>query len=245
MLENQQVTPYDNPEESKKGQVTKMFDKIAPYYDQLNRVLSLGIDVLWRKRAIKMLKVENPKTILDIATGTGDLALEAARVIRPDHITGTDISEKMLEIGRKKIEKRGLSGMISMEIGDSEHLKYADHSYDAVMVAFGVRNFENLEKGLSEMFRVLKPNGTVIILEFSKPRVFPLNILFNLYFKYILPVIGKLRSKDEKAYKYLYESVQAFPDYERFTSILEKLGYRHINYKALSGGICCIYQAKK
>ena len=245
MSEKAQVTPYSATEVSKKGQVTHMFDKIAPYYDNLNRVLSLGIDVLWRKKAIKMLSKEAPKTILDIATGTADLAIEAARVIRPERIVGLDISANMLKIGDEKIIKKGLDKIIQLELGDSENLKYQTGSFDAVMAAFGVRNFENLEKGLGEMFRVLKPGGTLMVLEFSKPRLFPLKQLFNVYFKYVLPVIGKIRSKDEKAYQYLYESVQAFPDYEDFTSILEKLGYTRTSYKVLSAGICCIYFAKK
>jgi demethylmenaquinone methyltransferase/2-methoxy-6-polyprenyl-1,4-benzoquinol methylase len=245
MSEKTQVTPYADKDVSKKGQVTSMFDKIAPYYDNLNRVLSLGIDVLWRKKAIKLLQKESPKSILDIATGTADLAIEAAKVIRPDRIVGMDISANMLKIGDEKIIKKGLDKIISLEIGDSENLKYDTGSFDAVMAAFGVRNFENLEKGLAEMHRVLRPGGTIMVLEFSKPRHFPLKQLFNTYFKYILPVIGKVRSKDEKAYKYLYESVQVFPDYEDFTSILSKLGFTQTSYKVLSAGICTIYLAKK
>jgi demethylmenaquinone methyltransferase / 2-methoxy-6-polyprenyl-1,4-benzoquinol methylase len=244
MSEYKTITPYEDST-SKKGQVTRMFDKIAPYYDHLNRVLSLGIDIIWRKKAIKMLAAEKPKTILDIATGTADLAIEAARVIRPEHITGLDISANMLKIGNEKLIKLGLDKMIHLEQGDSENLHYASDSFDAVMAAFGVRNFENLEKGLAEMYRVLKPGGTLLVLEFSKPKHFPLKQMFNIYFKNILPVIGKIRSKDDKAYKYLYESVQVFPDYHRFTDILIKLGYSKANFKVLSAGICCIYFAKK
>ncbi|MEY3420084.1 MAG: hypothetical protein RIR48_364 [Bacteroidota bacterium] len=244
MLEYKTITPYEDST-SKKGQVTRMFDKIAPYYDHLNRVLSLGIDIIWRKKAIKMLAAEKPKTILDIATGTADLAIEAARVIRPEHITGLDISANMLKIGNEKLIKLGLDKMIHLEQGDSENLHYASDSFDAVMAAFGVRNFENLEKGLAEMYRVLKPGGTLLVLEFSKPKHFPLKQMFNIYFKNILPVIGKIRSKDDKAYKYLYESVQVFPDYHHFTDILIKLGYSKANFKVLSAGICCIYFAKK
>ena len=244
MSEYKTITPYEDST-SKKGQVTRMFDKIAPYYDHLNRVLSLGIDIIWRKKAIKMLAAENPKTILDIATGTADLAIEAARVIRPEHITGLDISANMLKIGNEKLIKLGLDKMIHLEQGDSENLHYASDSFDAVMAAFGVRNFENLEKGLAEMYRVLKPSGTLLVLEFSKPKHFPLKQMFNIYFKNVLPVIGKIRSKDDKAYKYLYESVQVFPDYHHFTDILIKLGYSKANFKVLSAGICCIYFAKK
>ncbi len=244
MSEYKTITPYEDST-SKKGQVTRMFDKIAPYYDHLNRVLSLGIDIIWRKKAIKMLAAEKPKTILDIATGTADLAIEAAQVIRPEHITGLDISANMLKIGNEKLIKLGLDKMIHLEQGDSENLHYASDSFDAVMAAFGVRNFENLEKGLAEMYRVLKPGGTLLVLEFSKPKHFPLKQMFNIYFKNILPVIGKIRSKDDKAYKYLYESVQVFPDYHHFTDILIKLGYSKANFKVLSAGICCIYFAKK
>jgi len=245
MSEKAQVTPYADDSVSKKGQVTRMFDKIAPYYDNLNRILSLGIDVIWRRRAISLLKKTVPKTILDIATGTADLAIEAARVLQPDTIIGMDISPNMLKIGDEKILKKGLSDIIKLELGDSENLKYDSDSFDVVMAAFGVRNFENLEKGLAEMYRVLKSGGTIMVLEFSKPRHFPLKQGFNIYFKYILPVIGKVRSKDEKAYKYLYESVQVFPDYDDFTTILKKLGFTQANYKVLSAGICCIYLAKK
>jgi len=245
MSEKAQVTPYADDSVSKKGQVTRMFDKIAPYYDNLNRILSLGIDVIWRRRAISLLKKTAPKTILDIATGTADLAIEAARVLQPDTIIGMDISPNMLKIGDEKILKKGLSDIIKLELGDSENLKYDSDSFDVVMAAFGVRNFENLEKGLAEMYRVLKSGGTIMVLEFSKPRHFPLKQGFNIYFKYILPVIGKVRSKDEKAYKYLYESVQVFPDYDDFTTILKKLGFTQANYKVLSAGICCIYLAKK
>jgi len=182
MSEKTQVTPYADKDVSKKGQVTSMFDKIAPYYDNLNRVLSLGIDVLWRKKAIKLLQKESPKSILDIATGTADLAIEAAKVIRPERIVGMDISANMLKIGDEKIIKKGLDKIISLEIGDSENLKYDTGSFDAVMAAFGVRNFENLEKGLAEMHRVLRPGGTIMVLEFSKPDKFSVNFKFSKSF---------------------------------------------------------------
>lgn len=242
---NSEVTPYGDNDLSKKGQVTQMFDKIAPYYDNLNRVLSLGIDIIWRKKAIKLLAKDEPKLILDIATGTADLAIMAAKTIKPEKIIGLDISANMLNFGREKIKKVKLDHIIQLEQGDSENLPYEEASFDAVMAAFGVRNFENLEKGLSEMVRVLKPGGTFVVLEFSKPRIFPLKQGFNLYFKYILPVIGKLRSKDNRAYKYLYESVQVFPDYGRFTSIMKRVGCKSAEYKVLSAGICCIYLGKK
>lgn len=240
-----QVTPYEDRDSSKKGQVTKMFDKIAPYYDYLNRVLSVGIDVIWRKKAINTLKPYRPQSILDIATGTADLAIEAAKTLQPEVIIGMDISVEMLKIGNSKVSKKGLDHIITLETGDSEHLKYQDNSFDAITAAFGVRNFENLEAGLREMYRVMKKDGRLVILEFSKPKVFPLKQLFNLYFKNILPVIGKIKSKDPKAYKYLYESVQVFPDYEKLTGILEKIGFKNTSYKPLSFGICTIYQGSK
>jgi len=238
------VTPYQD-ENSKKKQVTNMFDGIAPYYDLLNRVLSLGIDTIWRTKAIKLLKKENPQSILDIATGTADLAIEAAQVIKPKYIIGMDIAKEMLRVGDKKIEKKNLDHIITLEHGDSEALRYETEQFDAVMAAFGVRNFENLEKGLSEMQRVLRPGGQCMILEFSRPKAFPLKQGFNAYFKYILPVIGKVKSKDPKAYKYLYESVQAFPDYDQFAGILKKVGFSEVTWKALTFGICTIYLAKK
>jgi len=245
MAEYKKVTPYDSTQESKKNQVTSMFNKIAPFYDFLNRLLTLRIDVLWRKKAIKLLKKNNPKNILDIATGTADMSIMAAKILTPESIIGMDISSEMLRVGQTKIDKKSLSKLITLEIGDSENLKYSDGQFDTIMAAFGVRNFENLEAGLKEMNRVLSPGGTCMILEFSKPKVFPLKQLFNIYFKYILPVIGKITSKDPKAYEYLYESVQVFPDYDNFTSILKKTGFKEASYKPLSFGICTIYLAKK
>jgi len=241
---NNTVKPYQE-EGSKKKQVSQMFDKIAPFYDLLNRVLSLGIDVSWRKKMIKMMKQKNPKTILDVATGTADVAIETAKQISPDQIKGIDISSKMIEIGRKKIEKNKLSQVIQLDIGDSENLDFEDQSFDAITVAFGVRNFENLEKGLKEMQRVLKKGGEMYILEFSHPTVFPFKQIFNAYFKYILPTIGKLTSKDPKAYKYLYESVQAFPNGPQFDKILKELGFNNTKFIPLTLGICTIYVGEK
>jgi demethylmenaquinone methyltransferase/2-methoxy-6-polyprenyl-1,4-benzoquinol methylase len=240
-----QVTPEKESAATKKKQVTGMFDRIAPYYDFLNHFLSLGIDNLWRRKAIKKLAELAPKKVLDVATGTGDLAVEAYRQLKPEKIIAFDISTKMLEFADKKIIKKGLQDIISTRHGDSENLPFKDNSFDAITVAFGVRNFENLEKGLEEMYRVLNTGGKVIILEFTKPRLFPFKQLFNLYFKYILPTIGKLTSKDPRAYKYLYESVQAFPDYDRFIEILEKTGFKNNSWQSLSLGICSIYQGSK
>lgn len=240
-----QVTPYENEAESKKGQVTKMFDKIAPNYDLLNRVLTVGIDTVWRTKAIKTLIPHQPKLILDVATGTADLAIEAVKLLDPKHVTGMDISSEMIRLANKKVVKKGLEEKITLETGDSESLKYEDDAFDAITAAFGVRNFGNLEVGLQEMYRVLKKGGRLVILEFSKPKVFPLKQLFNIYFKNILPVIGRIKSKDPKAYKYLYESVQVFPDYENFTKILEEIGFTSTEIKPLSFGICTIYLASK
>ena len=240
----QMVKPY-NESESKKSQVSKMFNSIAPYYDFLNALLSLGIDTIWRRKAIRQIKNRQPEAILDVATGTADLALEAAKQLQPKRIVGLDISNEMLEVGRGKIKKKGLENFISLQEGDSENLPFADNTFDAITVAFGVRNFENLEKGLEEMLRVLKPNGQLVVLEFSKPTVFPFKQLFNFYFKHVLPRIGKLTSKDPKAYTYLYESVQAFPDGSNFLNILKKIGYKSNQCKSLTLGICSIYSGFK
>jgi len=238
------VTPYEESSD-KKVQVTKMFDKIAPYYDYLNRLLTAGIDTIWRSKAIKVMSTGNPKQILDIATGTADLAIEAAKKLNPDHVTGMDISKEMLAIGNKKVLNKKLNDIITLELGDSEFLKYEDNSYDLVSSAFGVRNFQDLKKGLSEMYRVLSPGGQIVVLEFSRPKKFPIKQAFNLYFKNILPFIGKIKSKDDKAYKYLYESVQVFPDYNRFTDILDQIGFKESKWSSLSFGICTIYSAIK
>lgn len=239
-----EVKPYAK-QGNKKGQVSTMFNRIAPYYDFLNRFLSLGVDTIWRKKAIDELRNEQPKFILDVATGTADVALETVKRLQPEKIIGIDISTEMLEIGRKKIKKRGLDTVIELLEGDSENLPFADNTFDAITVAFGVRNFENLEKGLTEMRRVLKEDGKLVVLEFSKPSIFPIKQMFNLYFKYILPTIGRLTSKDPRAYSYLYESVQAFPDGKDFVNILAKTGYKSNQCKPLTLGICSIYSGQK
>lgn len=222
-----------------------MFDNIAHRYDFLNRFLSLGIDVYWRKRALKQLQDAPVKQLLDVATGTADVAIAAAKMLQPDKITGIDISKEMLAFGQKKLDKLELQEQIHLEIGDAENLPYADNTFDAITVAFGVRNFENLEQGLSEMLRVLKSGGKIVVLEFSKPSFFPFKQLFNLYFKYILPWIGQFTSQDPKAYRYLYESVQAFPEGPEFVSILSKTGYKTSRCIPLTLGICSIYTGKK
>ncbi|HCW05957.1 MAG TPA: bifunctional demethylmenaquinone methyltransferase/2-methoxy-6-polyprenyl-1,4-benzoquinol methylase UbiE [Cytophagales bacterium] len=238
------VLPYKNDAASKKIQVARMFDSISGKYDFLNHFLSLGIDVRWRKKAIQSLLNDKPKTILDVATGTGDFALEAMR-LSPEKIIGVDISEGMLEVGRKKIQSKGLENSIELRSGDSENLPFEENKFDAAIVAFGVRNFENLEKGLLEIFRVVRPGGKLVVLEFSKPRMFPMKQLYWFYFKFILPVIGKSISKDSSAYTYLPESVQAFPDGEDFVSLLSKLGYKNATCKPLTFGISSLYTATK
>lgn len=238
------VLPYKDKQTGKKQQVADMFDNISHKYDFLNHFLSLGIDIRWRKKAVKLLKEIQPKQILDIATGTGDFAIEALK-LNPDHVTGVDISEGMLNVGREKLKKRKLDDRITLTSGDSENLPFEDNKFDAIIVAFGVRNFENLEKGLSEMFRVLRPGGKVVVLEFSKPKRFPFKQLYNFYFKNILPTLGKTISKDNAAYTYLPESVKSFPDGKDFTSILDKLGFKDTVCKPLTLGISSIYTGIK
>ncbi len=241
---SQVVKPYQ-AEGSKKTQVGKMFDNIAPYYDFLNRLLSLRMDVLWRRKAIGMIENKRAKTILDIATGTADLTIEINRQLKPTQIIGMDLSNEMLAVGRKKIAKKGLSDLIRLDQGDSENLQYEADTFDVATAAFGVRNFEDLRAGLKEINRVLKKNGQIVVLEFSRPTIFPFKQLFNLYFKYILPLIGKVTSKDPKAYQYLYESVQAFPDGEDFLEVLKESGFNSNKCKKLSLGICSIYTGFK
>ncbi len=236
-----QVKPYKQ-EGSKKEQVKEMFDNISHRYDFLNRFLSFGIDKRWRKKAVKILKAHNPKNILDIATGTGDFAL-AMLALKPEQVIGVDISEGMLEKGREKLKKKKIEN-IRLETGDSEDLQFEDNTFDAVIVAFGVRNFENLEKGLSEMKRVLKPNGIALILEFSQPKGF-FGWIFNFYSKYILPTWGRLFSGDNAAYTYLPESVKAFPEGEDFKNILSKVGYQSTKDYRLTFGVCSIYEGIK
>ncbi|HCX24557.1 MAG: bifunctional demethylmenaquinone methyltransferase/2-methoxy-6-polyprenyl-1,4-benzoquinol methylase UbiE [Flammeovirgaceae bacterium] len=234
------VVPYKDKQGSKKEQVASMFDSISGKYDFLNHFLSMGIDISWRKKAIKMLKKDQPKQILDIATGTGDFAIEAL-ALNPDKVTGVDISEGMLSVGREKMKKKGLSDRIELLSGDSEQLQFEDNKFDAVIVSFGVRNFENLEKGLSDMHRVLKPGGKTVILEFSKPKMFPFKQLYSFYFKWILPKIGNTISKDQAAYTYLPESVREFPDGKNFLQILDKVGFKETKCKPLTLGISSIY----
>jgi demethylmenaquinone methyltransferase / 2-methoxy-6-polyprenyl-1,4-benzoquinol methylase len=234
------VTPYGRTDAGKKQQVAEMFNNIAHRYDLLNRSLSMGIDVLWRKKMIAQLKAIRPKVILDVATGTGDVALEAMS-LKPDRIVGLDISVGMLDLGKQKIAKRGLSDTIEMVVGDSENLPFDDSTFDAITVAFGVRNFEDLGKGLGEMHRVLNKGGKLVVLEFSQPRSFPIKQLYWFYFNNILPFFGKMLSKDASAYTYLPESVKVFPDGERFLEEMKKAGFKAVQCKPLTFGIASIY----
>ncbi len=242
------VLPYKDKDTSKREQVAEMFDSISPKYDLLNHVLSGGIDILWRKRAIRELRKATtpnlPKRILDIATGTGDFALEAL-VLKPEKIVGMDISEGMLSVGREKMKKRGLSDIIEMRSGDSEGLPLPDNDFDAVIVAFGVRNFENLKRGLTDMYRVTRPGGVCVVLEFSNPRQFPFKQLYGFYSRTILPLVGRVVSKDASAYTYLPASVQAFPDGPDFLRIYEAAGFTHTKWIPLTFGVASIYIGHK
>jgi demethylmenaquinone methyltransferase/2-methoxy-6-polyprenyl-1,4-benzoquinol methylase len=239
-----EIKPYQ-PDGSKKEQISRMFDNIARRYDFLNRLLSLGTDRVWRKKAIRNLPTGSDSLLLDVATGTADLAIEMIRQGKAGKVIGVDIANEMLEIGRQKLKARALDSRIELQYGDSENLPFDGNTFDGMAVAFGVRNYENLPKGLLEMARVMKEGGTLVVLEFSKPRIFPFKQIYDGYFRYLLPLIGKITSRDPKAYRYLYESVQAFPDREHFLAELERAGFGEGSYRSLSLGICCIYVAKK
>jgi len=238
------VTPYSNSSETKKKQIEQMFDSISGRYDFLNRSLSLGIDVYWRRKLVKQLQKEKPAHIIDIATGTADVALSLIK-LNPKSIIGVDISEGMLGIGRNKIQKKGLDSTIQLAWGDSENLKFEDNRFDAATVAFGVRNFENLEKGLSEIHRVLKPGGKLVILEFSRPRNFPIRQLYDFYFKYFCPWWGKLVSKDASAYRYLYDSALVFPEGNSFLEISGSCGFNNLTSERVTFGIVSLYTGTK
>lgn len=238
------VLPDTGSNLSKKEQVAEMFNDIAGKYDFLNHFFSLGIDKGWRKKAIKEIQSINPKQILDVATGTGDLAI-AAMTTNPDKVMGIDIADQMLEIGRKKIADKGLTNKITLQNGDSAELAFDDNTFDSVTCAYGVRNFEHLEKGLREMSRVMRPGGKLAILEFSHPQQFPVKQLYKFYFKYILPPIGKMFSKNDRAYAYLPESVAAFPEGKTFVEILNKCGFKDAKARPLTLGITTLYTASK
>ena len=239
-----QVLPDAGSNLNKKEQVADMFDSIAGKYDFLNHFLSMGIDKGWRRKAIKEIAAVKPQTILDIATGTGDLAIAASK-INPQKIVGIDISEGMLEVGKKKIKSLNLDNIITLQKDDSESLTFEDNSFDAITCAYGVRNFENLVAGLKEMNRVMKPGGKLAILEFSHPKQFPVKQLYQFYFKYILPTLGKMVSKHKSAYTYLPESVMAFPEGKRFCEILTECGFKNAKARPLTLGITTLYTASK
>jgi demethylmenaquinone methyltransferase/2-methoxy-6-polyprenyl-1,4-benzoquinol methylase len=239
-----EVKPDQQSSASKKEQVEDMFNSIAPRYDFLNRSLSMGIDKGWRTKAIRSLKDISPRQILDVATGTGDLAIEALK-LNPDKVTGVDLSAQMLAVGIEKIAAKNLSDKIELVKGDSEHLLFPDNKFDAVTVAFGVRNFEHLQQGIDEMYRVLRPGGKIAVLEFSKPKSFPFKQVYDIYFKYILPVWGGMISKNKAAYTYLPESVKHFPEGAEFISYLNRAGFKQSKVNTLTFGICSLYTAIK
>ena len=238
------VTPYNKKDETKKEQVENMFDNIAHNYDFLNHLLSAGIDNTWRRKAIKHIATYNPKMVMDMASGTGDFAVDTVNRIKLDKLVALDLSDKMLDVGRQKSAKKGIKN-IDWVKGDSEDLSFEDNTFDAMTVGFGVRNFGNLEKGLSEMRRVLKDGSPLVVLEVSEPDKFPMKQIFGIHFNYILPFVGKVFSKDSRAYNYLPESVQAFPRGNDFVEILKKVGYKKVEYKPLTFGICAMYTCEK
>ncbi len=239
-----EVKPY-RPEGSKKEQVAEMFNAISPKYDALNRILSAGIDQSWRRKTLREIRATGALNLLDVATGTADLALALAKGIPGSKVVGVDISAGMLEVGRSKVRARDLEGRVRLDIGDGEQLPYEESSFGAVTVAFGVRNFENLEQGLRDMRRVLEPGGTLAVLEFSQPTAWPLRSLYLFYFKNILPRIGRLVSKDASAYTYLPNSVQAFPYGEAFAAKLREAGFKSVRVRPLTFGIASLYLAIK
>ncbi len=240
-FDHDSIVPYKESDLTKKQQVAEMFNKIAFRYDFMNRFLSAGIDVGWRKKALRQLIKEKPKMLLDVATGTADMAIMAYELLKPNRITGIDISDKMLAIGKEKVLKSGLESYIDLQSGDSEAINFSDNTFDAVTVAFGVRNFEHLEQGLKEIRRVLRPGGKIVILEFSKPKIAGITQLYNLYMKIVAPQLAAVISKNRKAYEYLNHSVQGFPEGKTFVRILTNIGLRNTSCKKLSLGICSIY----
>jgi demethylmenaquinone methyltransferase/2-methoxy-6-polyprenyl-1,4-benzoquinol methylase len=245
VYDHDNVVPDKDSALSKKEQVAGMFDHIAHRYDFLNRFLSAGIDVRWRKKAIKQLKSLQPHDMLDVATGTADMAILSYKILSPNKITGIDISDGMLEFGRKKIQQKNLQSHIELINGDSEAIPFADNSFDAVMVAFGVRNFQNLEKGMQEIRRVLRPGGRLVVLEFSKPSNRLVKFFYNIYMKRITPMMGRLFSKNKQAYQYLDESIRKFPEGKQFLQVLERSDYADAYHKPMTFGICSIYCATK
>lgn len=244
VYQQEKIKPYDNAGE-KGAQVEQMFDNIAPTYDTLNHRLSWNIDKMWRKAALNMLKPYDPKHILDIATGTGDFAIQAAQMLQPERLVGADISEGMMAIGRQKVKKLALDNIISFSKEDCMQLSFHDDSFDAVTAAFGIRNFQNLDRGLKEMYRVLKPGGHLCIVELTTPVLFPMRQLFKIYSHSVLPIYGRMVSGDRAAYDYLTATIEAFPQGERMTEILKKAGFSAASFKRLTLGICTMYFATK
>ena len=242
MYAQEEIKPY-NHREAKSAQVERMFNHIAHSYDRLNHLLSWGIDRRWRKSTIKALAPHSPKTILDIATGTGDFALLAARMLKPDHIIGADISEEMMDVARQKTHQAGLDHVISFQKEDCTRLSFNNHTFDAVTVAYGVRNYDNLDEGLKEMLRVLKPGGRVAILELCSPRSFPMRQLFWLYSHIVMPAVGKLLSKDNRAYKYLPATMEVFPQGEEMKKIIARAGFENVKFKRFTFGLSTMYTA--
>ena len=244
MNKSKEIKPYGHNDLGKKEEVALMFDNISHHYDFLNHLLSFGIDRMWRKKAVALLEQDKPQHILDVATGTGDFAIESLS-LNPQKIIGVDISSKMLDVGRKKIEKNGWQQMVELIQGDSENLSFEDEKFNAITVGFGVRNFENLDKGLSEMHRVLTRPGKLIVLEFSKPNIFPIKQIYNFYFSRILPKIGSVISKDKRAYRYLQESVEAFPEGNAFLERMKTAGFKETKQIKLMTGVASIYIGNK
>jgi len=238
------LLPYGDGER-KRNQVQNMFDAIADKYDFLNHFMSFQQDKIWRKKAILSLKNDAPRNMLDIATGTGDFALEAYKRLKPEQITGADLSEGMMKIGAEKVKKAGLEKVIHFEVQDCTALTFANNTFDAVTVAFGVRNFENIAQGISEMYRVLKPGGKMVIIELSRPEWFPMKQFFNLYSSFLMPMAGRLFSKDDRAYKYLPESIQLVPQGKKMVKILEETGFEESNYQSFTFGVCSMYTGTK
>jgi len=244
-LPHDHIRPFENSGKGKKEQVEEMFDRIAGKYDLMNRFLSAGIDIGWRKKAINTFREDKPRLLLDVATGTADMAILTCKMLNPDKITGIDLSAQMLDIGRQKVEKEGLTSKIELLKGDAEAIKFPDASFDGIMVAFGVRNFENLDKGLKELLRVLKPGGRLVVLEFSKPKHLGFRKIYNLYMGIVAPQMARWLKQNKEAYEYLKESSEAFPDREHFINLLNSAGFTSTGYKPLSFGICCIYTGRK
>jgi demethylmenaquinone methyltransferase/2-methoxy-6-polyprenyl-1,4-benzoquinol methylase len=239
-----EITPY-NSTTDKKEQVAEMFDHIAPKYDLLNQVLSLGIHKGWRRKTVKNLVAIKPRLVMDVATGTGDLAIEVVKQLSPDKVVGVDISAGMMKLGEVKVKEKNLDKIISFQLGDSENLPFEENSFDAITVGFGVRNFAHLEIGMRGMYRVLKPGGMLCVLEFSKPHKFPMKQMTNFYYRFILPLIGRMVSSDKRAYTYLPESIQAFPEGPQFLEVMKKSGFSDVSWQPLTFGVASIYIGRK